>query len=179
METITWKNSDLSGRNFDFEAGNNIIGKLTRLSELSCNATYVTDKDKIQFQRVGFLDNKILIKKNGVYIGEIGNRLIGQTSLKLKSGQVFRLASNLVGRNLKWVDSNGLPIVEYSFATLKTMRKGSIKTSDSISIDVKEVLLSSGLIAGWFNAQRLPTLFLFGCLFLYLVYNLAGYLFAF
>jgi hypothetical protein len=179
METITWKNSDLSGRNFDFEAGNTIVGKLTRLSELSSNATYVTDKDEIQFQRVGFLDNKILIKKNGVYIGEIGNRLIGQTSLKLKSGQVFRLASNLVGRNLKWVDSNGLPIVEYSFATLKTMRKGSVKTSDSISIDAKEVLLSSGLIAGWFNAQRLPTLFLFGCLFSYLAYSLASYLFTF
>jgi hypothetical protein len=177
METITWKNSDLTGRLFEFAIGNNIMGTLTRASQLSPNATFVTETDRIQFQRVEFLENRIVIKKNGVFIGEIGYRLFGRTLLKLKSGQIFKLTSNLMGRNLKWVDSNGVPVVEYSFATLKTMRKGSIQTSDSINRDEEGILVSSGLIAGWSNVQRLSTLFLFGCLFLLIAYKLASYLF--
>jgi hypothetical protein len=178
MNIVTWKNSDMSGRRFDFEIGNEIFGRLTRFSELSSNANFVTDKGIIQFQRIGILDNKVILKKNGEFIGEIGNRIVGQTFLKLKSGQVFILTSNLIGRNLKWTDSNGLPIVEYSFATLSTMRTGSIKTSELINDDERGILISSGLIAGWFNVQRLTTLFLFGCFFFYSIPKLVSWLVA-
>ena len=154
METITWKNSDLKGSTFDFEIGNQLVGRLTLLSPLSSNASFDSEKEQIRFKRVGFLDNKVILKKNNEFVGEIGNRLVGQTFLKLKSGKAYKLSSNLIGRNLKWIDSNGIAIVEYSFATLKSMRRGFLTTSDSIDTAERDILISSGLIAGWFNAYR-------------------------
>jgi hypothetical protein len=155
METITWKNSDLSGLRFDFENNTEPLGTLTMLSELSSNGSFTTDNNHLQFKRVGYLDNKVIIKKNGQLIGEIKNRLLGQTYIELENGNKFRLSSNLVGRNLKWMDINGQPIVEYKMATLNSMRKGFIKVGDSLTKDEKEILLSAGLIAGRFNTYRL------------------------
>jgi hypothetical protein len=155
METITWKNSDLSGKRFDFETNTESLGTLTVLSELSSNALFTTDNDRIQFGRIGFWYNKVLIKKNGQLIGEIKNRLLGQTFIELNSGNKFRLSSNLFGRNLKLLGVKGEPIVEYKMATLSSMRKGFIKVGDSLTKDDKEILLSAGLIAGRFNTYRL------------------------
>ena len=155
MEIITWKNSDLSGLRFDFESNTGSLGTLTMLSELSSNAFYTSDNDRLKFKRVGIWDNKILIKRNEQLIGEIKNRLIGQTYIQLKNGNKFRLSSNLIGRNLKWLGASGEPIVEYKMATLNSMRKGFIKVGDSLTKDDKEILLSAGLIAGRFNAYRL------------------------
>ncbi|UXE67199.1 MAG: hypothetical protein KA713_09260 [Chryseotalea sp. WA131a] len=168
METITWKNSDLKGNTFDFEIGNQLLGTLTLLSPLSSNASFDSEKEQIRFSRVGFWDNKVILKRNNEFVGEIGNRLVGQTFLKLKSGKTYKLSSNLIGRNLKWIDSQGVPVVEYSFATLKSMRKGFIVTSNAIDADEKDILISSGLIAGWFNAYRLTI----GLLFVALILNL-------
>ncbi len=160
METITWKNSDLTGKRFDFESSTQPIGTLTVSNELGADALFTTDNDRLQFSRAGFWDNKILIKKNGQLIGEIKNQLFGATHLKLKSGTTFRLSSNLIGRNLKWLSAKGHPTVEYKMATLTSMGKGFIKVDDSLSSNDKEILLSAGLIAGRFNAYRL----LFGLL---------------
>ena len=155
METITWKNSDLSGKRFDFATNTELLGTLTVLSELSSNALFTTDNDRLQYNRIGFWDNKILIKKNGQMIGEIKNRLLGQTYIELKNGNKFRLSSNLFGRNLKLLGVKGEPIVEYKMATLSSMRKGFIKVDDTLTQDDKEILLSAGLIAGRFNTYRL------------------------
>jgi hypothetical protein len=155
METVTWKNSDLSGVRFDFENNDQAFGTLTLLNELSSNANFTTDNDRLQFKRVGSWDNKVLIKRNNKLIGEIKNRLLGQTYLELKMGRIFKLSSNLIGRNLKWLDANGHPIVEYKMATLTSMRKGFIKIDDSLSKEEKEILLSAGLVAGRFNTYRL------------------------
>lgn len=155
METIIWKNSDLSGKRFDFETTTESIGTLTVLSELSSNAFFATDKDRLQFSRAGFWDNKVLISKNGQLIGEIRNQLLGQTYIELKNGNKFWLSSNLIGRNLKWLRAKGQPIVEYKMATLNSMRKGFIKVGDSLTKDEREILLSAGLIAGRFNLYRL------------------------
>ena len=168
METITWKNTDMSGNKFDIELGNQLLGTLTLLSPLSSNANFDSKNDRIRFQRVGFLDNKVILKRNDLFLGEIGNRLLGRTFLKLKCGKIFRLSSNIIGRNLKWVDQNDVPVVEYSFATLRSMRRGFIKTSDSIDADEKDILISSGLAAGWFNAYR----WTFGLLLVGLILNL-------
>ena len=168
METITWKNSDLKGNKFDFEIGNQSLGTLTLLSPLSSNASFDNKQEQIIFKRVGFWDNKVILKRNNEFVGEIGNGLVGQTFLKLKSGKIYKLSSNLIGRNLKWIDSNGIAVVEYSFATLKTMRKGFITTSDSIDTAEKAILVSSGLIAGWFNAYRLTI----GLLFAGLIFSI-------
>jgi hypothetical protein len=155
METITWKNSDLSGKRFDFETNTESLGTLTVLSELSSNALFTTDNDRLQFSRIGFWGNKVLIKKNGQLIGEIKNRLLGQTFIELNNGNKFRLSSNLFGRNLKLLGVKGEPIVEYKMATLSSMRKGFIKVGDSLTKDDKEILLSAGLIAGRFKTYRL------------------------
>lgn len=155
METVTWKNSDLSGVRFDFENSDQTFGTLTLLNELSSNANFITDNDRLQFKRVGSWDNKVQIKRNNELIGEIKNRLLGQTYLKLKKGTTFKLSSNLIGRNLKWLDANGHPIVEYKVATLTSMRKGFIKIDDSLTKEEKEILLSAGLVAGRFNMYRL------------------------
>ena len=167
METITWKNSDFSGNKFDFEVGDIAFGTLTLLWPFSSNASFDSKRDQIRFKRVGIWDNRVILKRNDKFVGEIGNRLLGRTFLKLKNGKTYKLSSNLIGRNLKWLDPNGIAVVEYSFATLKSMRKGFITTSDSIETADKDILISSGLIAGWFNAYRLTTLLMFiGLLFL-------------
>lgn len=142
------------------------------MSSLSSNASFDSEKEQIRFKRVGFWDNKVILKKNNEFVGEIGNRLVGQTFLKLKSGKTYKLSSNLVGRNLKWTDSNGIAIVEYSFATLKSMRRGFITTSDSIDTAEKDILISSGLIAGWFNAYRWTVGLMFIGLLFYLIQKL-------
>ena len=77
METITWKNSDLKGNTFDFEIGNQLLGTLTLLSPLSSNASFDSEKEQIRFSRVGFWDNKVILKRNNEFVGEIGNRLVG------------------------------------------------------------------------------------------------------
>lgn len=174
METITWKNSDSSGLRFDFETNAESLGTLTLRSELSSNASFTTDNDRLQFSRVGFWDNKVLIRKNGHLIGEIGNRLLGQTYIELKTGSKFRLSSNLVGRNLKWLDASGQqPIVEYRMATLNSMRKGFIKVGHALTKDEKEILLSAGPIAGRFNAYRLT----FGLMMFAFLLSVMGKLF--
>ncbi|HNP18890.1 MAG TPA: hypothetical protein PKL31_10680 [Fulvivirga sp.] len=155
METITWKNSDLSGLRFDFETNAKSLGTLKVLSEFSSNASFTTDNDHLQFKNVGFWDRKVIIKKNGQPIGEIKNRIFGQTYIELKNGNKFRLSSNLIGRNLKWLGVNGQSIMEYKMATLNSMRKGFIGVGDSMTKYDKEILLSAGLIAGRFKTYRL------------------------
>jgi hypothetical protein len=170
METVTWKNSDLSGVRFDFESNDQAFGTLTLLSELSSNANFTTDNDRLQFKRVGFRDNRVQIKRNNELIAEIKNRLLGQTYLQLKNGRTFRLSSNLVGRNLKWLDTNGQPIVEYKMATMNSMRKGSILINNSLTKEEKKILPSAGLVAGRFNTYRLT----FGIMMIvFLIYLIA------
>lgn len=174
METVTWKNSDLSGVRFDFENNDQTFGTLTLLSELSSNANFTTDNDRLQFQRVGFRDNKVQIKRNNELIGEIKNRIFGRTYLQLKTGRTFKLSSNLVGRNLKWLDTNGQPIVEYKMATMSSMRKGSIIISDSLTKEEKEILPSAGIVAGRFNMYRLTFGIMTIMFLIYLVGKLIG-----
>ena len=160
MEDITWKNTDRTGRRFDFEIGSQLLGRLTLFSELSSNAMFITNHDSIRFKRIGLWENKVLVQKNDVVVGEICNRVIGQTFLTVQNGSTFSLSSNFLGRNLKWLDSRGVPVVEYSMATLRSLRKGLIRTSDSLSREEKEILLGAGLIAGRFNTYRLTFLIL-------------------
>jgi len=155
MESITWKNVDTSGRKFELEQGNHSVGTLTLLSSLSSNGTFRTPEDSVKFSHLGFWHNKLQLRRKDEVVGEIRNRLVGQTYLKLKSGKTFWLTSNLIGRNLKWLDSRGVPVVEYSMATLKSMRKGSIQASESLDKGETEILVSGGLVAGKFNVYRL------------------------
>ncbi len=163
MSTITWKNADLSGQTYYFEIENEKIGTLILQSELSSHAHFITSHGSLRFKRVGFLENKVILTKNEEVIGEIGNRLFGQTFLKLKKGNTFRLSSNLLGRNLKWIDTEGHTVMQYSFATLNSRGKGSISTDPSLTLSEKEILMSSGLVAGKFNAYRLSFFFLLFC----------------
>ncbi len=169
MSTITWKNADLSGRRFLFEIENQEIGTLTLLTELSSNANFSTTHGNLQFKRVGFWYNKILLKKNDVLIGEIVNRILGPAFLKLKGGNQYRLSSNLFGRNLKWLNMSGQPIAEYFYATMKSRGKGFIHTPDSLPLEEMEILMSSGFVAGRFNAYRLSIFFLLLCSALFMI----------
>lgn len=155
METITWKNSDFSALRFDFQSNAESLGTLTMFGELSSNACFSTEHNDFEFTRVGYWDSKVLIKQNGHLIGEIKNRLLGQSYIQLNKGNKFRLSSNLFGRNLKWIDMKGQPIIEYKMATLNSMRKGFIKIGDSLTKNEKQILLSAGLIARTFYIYRL------------------------
>lgn len=152
--TITWKNSDLKGKRFDFEIGNQFLGTLTLLNEFGSKANFNTTKDKIQYGQFGIFNNKVLLRKNDNFIGQIKNRLLSESILNLETGKKYFLSSNIVGRNLIWKDTRGFPVVEYSMALRKTKGKGSIKISSSLTIDDKEILTSAGLIAGRLKANR-------------------------
>ncbi|MBX2963535.1 MAG: hypothetical protein KF687_13565 [Cyclobacteriaceae bacterium] len=154
MHIITWKNSDLSGRAWDFEANSNLLGKLEILSSIGFNANFKSDNSLFEFRRAGFWGNKILIIKDGVDVGEIQSNFFGSTLIQVDSGQTFRLSSNLFGRNLKCIDTKGKSVVEYKMATLASMRRGSIQMAKTLSIDEMEILLSAGLIAGHFKTWR-------------------------
>lgn len=155
METITWKNSDLSGLNWEFENNSFRIGKMMILSGLGFNAKFITDKSIFHFKRVGFWDDKILIIKDRKYVGEIENKILGTTHIKLDTGQIFKVSSNLFNRNLKCVNLKGQTIIKYKMATLSSMRKGYIEISKSLTDDEREILSASGLIAGHFKTWRL------------------------
>jgi hypothetical protein len=163
MNTITWRNADTSGRRYLFEVGEQRIGTLILSTGLSSNADYATPHGNLLFKRAGFFDNRILLFKKGEVIGEIHNSIIGKRYLQFTSGTSYTLLSNLFGRNIKWIDSNNNAVVEYEFATLKSMGKGSIQTTESISVNDKEVLASSGLVVGKVNTYRLPFLFMILC----------------
>jgi hypothetical protein len=158
MTTITWKNSDTKGKRIVFEIGNQVLGTLTLLNELSLNAKFNAANEKFQFKQPSFLDNKINLMKNNLFIGQIKIKLFSKSCLNLKSGKTYFLSSNGIGRNLKWIDSDGVSIVEYSMATLKSKGKGSIKIKNLLTKEDQELLISAGLIAGRLKGYRLGIL---------------------
>ncbi|MBX2946189.1 MAG: hypothetical protein KF725_10170 [Cyclobacteriaceae bacterium] len=160
METITWKNADLSGLVWELEANGNVYGKLKFFGGVGFGANFSTGKKQFQFKKIGFWGKKILITKNGSYVGDIISNPLGHTYVKLDSGKTFKVTSNLLGKNLRCIDLKGKSVVHYKVATLTSMRKGQIEIADSLTHDEKEILLSIGLIAAHFKTWIIISYFL-------------------
>lgn len=155
METLIWENSDLSGRRFEFAKDNLSAGSFIILSEISSTARFNSGGDQITYYKNNFWEDTVFIKKNNQLIGTITRQLFGRIYLNLNRERIFQLSTNFFGRNLKWLNQDGKPVVAYQMATLKSMRKGFVYMDDSLSKDEKEVLLSAGLIASRLKTVRL------------------------
>ena len=155
METLTWENSDLSGRRFVFEKDNLSAGTFTVLSEISSTARFYSGDDQITYYKNNFWEDTVFVKKNNQLIATITRQLFGRIYLNHNREKTFQLSFNFFGRNLKWLNQDGKPVVAYQMATLKSMRKGFVQIDASLSKDEKNVLLSAGLIANRLNTSRL------------------------
>ena len=152
METITWKNSNASGKQYDVEIGNQLYGTLSIRNLLRVFALFQQADTKIKFEQQG---RAVALSKNDKPIGRMASKLLSPISIQLSSGRTFQLSSNLFGGNLKWLDQQDQSVVEYSFARLNSMRKGNIQVIGPIESDEKDVLVIGGLIAGWISFYRL------------------------
>lgn len=145
---ITWRNIDTSGRRFNFETADLVLGELTLFGPFLSNAHYYTSQGGISFNtNGGTWTNRMLLEKNGQTIGTIIFRLYKSPTLVLKNGKQFYLNSNLLGKKLKWMNTNGEPVVSYTDPTLQSMGRGMITTSENLSRSEADLLISTGLVA--------------------------------
>ena len=165
---ITWRNSDTSGRRFNFESANLLVGELTLFGPFLSNAHYYTSQGGIRLNKNGGTwTNRILLEKDGRTIGTIIFRLYKSPTLILKNGKQFFLSANLLGRNLKWHNAQGETVVSYADPTLESKGKGTITTSDSLPQEEVQVLISTGLVARTYLSHKLSiTAFFVGFSFL-------------
>ncbi len=153
---ITWRNMDMSGRRFNFETCNQVLGKLTLFGPFQSSAHYFTSHGGIRFNKKGGpWPNRMELEKNGQTIGTIIFRLYKSPMLVLKNGKKFFLKSNLMGRNLKWVNSRKNPVVCYTDPTLKSMGRGLITTDEKLTQEESEILISTGLVARNYFVHKL------------------------
>lgn len=153
---ITWRNTDTSGRRFNFETSNLLLGELTLFGPFLSNAHYYTSQGGIRFNKNGGgWPNRMVLEKNGQTIGTIIFRLYKSPTLVLKNGKKFFLKSNLIGRNLKWVNSRKEQVVAYTDPTLKSMGRGLITTDENLTQEESEILISTGLVARSYFIHKL------------------------
>ncbi len=153
---ITWRNIDTSGRRFNFETANLVLGELTFFGPFLSNAHYYTSQGGIRFNKKGDTwPNRMLLEKDGETIGKIIFRLYKSPKLVLKNGKQFFLSSNLLGKNLKWINSEGEAVVSYTDPTLQSMGRGLITTSENLTREEADLLISTGLVARNYFVHKL------------------------
>jgi hypothetical protein len=173
---ITWRNIDASGRRFNFETSNLVLGELTLFGPFLSNAHYYTSQGGIRFNKNGSTSwpNRMLLEKNGETVGALVFRLYKSPSLVLKNGKHFLLECNLFGRNLRWINAEGDSVVSYTDPTMQSMGRGSISLSGTLSREEADLLISTGIVARNYFTHRLSiTAFLVGFAFLSAVKLLA------
>lgn len=145
MKTLNWKRTDWTARNFIFTLGQEIIGQLTFYSSWNFNAVYTDKESKLKFTQKGFWNKEVVITKNEDKIGIIESGFFKHPTLKLKTGEIFTLSSNVWGRDVRWEKNIGEIVIKYEQTTFSAMGKGLIKIKDSLDIEIEKLLISSGL----------------------------------
>ena len=161
---ITWRNIDTSGRRYNIEASNLVVGELTLFGPFLSNAHYYTSQGGIRFNKNGNTwQTRMELEKNGETVGALVFRIYKSPSLALKNGKHYTLESNLFGRNLRWVNADGNPVVSYTDPTMQSMGRGSISISDSLSREEADVLVSTGIVTrNYFTHKLAITAFFVG-----------------
>jgi hypothetical protein len=145
MKTLNWRHTDWNARNFVFSLGQEVVGQLAFYSSWNFNAVY-TDKDtRLTFSQKGILNRNVSITKDGNPVGEIDFSLFVDQTLKLTTGELFTLSTNVWGRDVNWKTKDGEVVVKYQQATLNSMGKGVVSVEDSLTDETAKVLVSSGL----------------------------------
>lgn len=145
MKTLNWRHTDWSAKNFVFFLGQEIVGQLTFQSSWNFNAVYTDNKTRLKFTQKSFWDRKVSITRDDKEVGEMDSGLLGKQTLKLSTGETFELVSNFWGRDVTWKNTSGDTIAKYQQATMSSMGKGKIDITDSLTIEIEKILISSGL----------------------------------
>ena len=161
---ITWRNTDTSGRRFNIEASDLVLGELTLFGPFLSNAHYYTSQGGIRFNKNGDTwSRRMVLEKNGETVGALVFRIYKSPSLVFKNGNYFTLDSNLFGRNLRWKNKMGDSVVSYTDPTLQSMGRGSISVSGNLTREEVDALISTGIVARNYFIHKLSiTVFLVG-----------------
>ena len=153
---ITWRNTDTSGRRFNFEAANLVMGELTLFGPFLSDAHYYTSQGGIRYTKNNDnWPNRMLLQKNGAVVGSLVFRIYKSPSLVLQNGNHFQLDCNLFGRNLKWKNANGDSVVSYTLPTMKSMGRGSISVSNTLAKEDADILIGTGIVARNYFTHKL------------------------
>ncbi len=155
MKTINWRHTDWVGRNFIFSIGQEIIGQLTFNSVWNFNAVYTDKETNLKFTRKNFWGKDVQITKDGIPIGEISFGLFAVQTLKLLTGEKFTLSTSFWEQEVYWKNEKGDTIIKYQQATMSSMGKGLISLSDSLSVEMQRLLISSGLFTRHLRHKRI------------------------
>jgi hypothetical protein len=147
MNTLQWRHTDWTGRNFIFWLNEKVIGELTFKSSWDLNAVYQSQQAQLKFIVTGFWKNRILIMRGNEKLGEIKNGFSGKQTLTLVNGKSYVLTSGFWGRSAQWSNLNGEILIKYTTASIRSMGKGTIIVSHNLAADEKELLVSTGLFA--------------------------------
>jgi hypothetical protein len=145
MKIINWRRTDWIARTFIFSIGQEIFGQLSFNSAWNFNAVYTDKETDLKFAQKNFWNRDVLITKDGKAIGEIRCGLFEQT-LKLITGERFFLYTSLWEQEVYWKTEKGEKLIKYKQATMSSMGKGVISSSDSMAVDRERLLISSGII---------------------------------
>lgn len=145
MKTLNWRYTDWWSNTVAFSFGRETIGQLSFSSYWNFKAVYSDKENKFVFSQKSFWDTKVLIRKNERVIGEIDGGFFVKPTLKLLTGEKFEFVSNFWGKNNKWKNHRGEVVIRYTQATMSSMGKGTINLSDSLTTDLENLLVSSGL----------------------------------
>ncbi len=153
--TLQWKSINFwSGRKFAFWFNNIIVGQLTFNSLWNYSAIYAYQDTFLKFSEAGLWKQKIVIQQEGKVIALIEKEFFGDYILQVRSGERFKLVSNIFGRNMKWIDEKGLSVVKYTQASFTSMGKGTISFDNTLPEEFQTILASSGLFTQKLLAKR-------------------------
>jgi hypothetical protein len=143
MDPLHWKFTDFSGTNINIGIGANQIGQL-KFFAYNSNAIYTTNRTKVALVENGSTQSIVLY--NGDYHGKL-KAGFSRPSLTLNDNQTLILKSNFLGRNLRWINSEGKIVMNFVQGTLTSRGQGTIHANDELSQVQREVLISCGLFA--------------------------------
>jgi hypothetical protein len=162
MKTLNWRHTDVSARIYVFQIGQEIIGQLRFNSYWNFNAVYADKETKLRFiESNDFLRRTVSITRDGKLIGKMRSGLFAKQTLELLNGEKYVLTSNLWGRDVRWENSKGEPIMKYQQATMASMEKGVINLKDTLTEETEKLLMSAGLFMRQLILKRILLIFLF------------------
>jgi hypothetical protein len=156
MKTLNWRHTGWSARNFVVSVGRELVGQLTFDNSWNFNAVYTDKETRLVFAQKGFWNLDVSVSRDGQPIGEIRNDFFfGRQTLQLATGETYVLTSNAWGRNLNWKTAEGKPLVYYDQATLGSGGWGTIRLSESLTVDTEKLLVSTGIFGRQLLQRRL------------------------
>jgi hypothetical protein len=155
MNTLNWRGTSWTARNFIFSIGDETIGQLTFGDHWSFNAAYTDKQTHLKFTQKSFWDRDVVVTSEGNTIGEIHSGPFSQQTLRLGNGERFSLSTSFWEQEAYWKTDKGETVVKYQQATMSSMGKGLITLEGNLGTEREILLVCSGLFARQMARKRI------------------------